>query len=101
MPPRGPHGDLLCGLFYIRQRVEEVSQHTKLQRHLPPSHHHGLTRPWPICVPPGPSEELLVTASFGLEKEMTTHSSVLAWRIPGMVEPAGLPSMGLHRVGHD
>ena len=36
-----------------------------------------------------------------LEKEMTTHSSVLAWRIPGMVEPAGLPSLGLHRVGHD
>ena len=36
-----------------------------------------------------------------LEKEMTTHSSVLAWRIPGMGEPGGLPSMGLHRVGHD
>ena len=36
-----------------------------------------------------------------LEKEMTTHSSVLAWRIPGMAEPVGLPSMGLHRVGHD
>ena len=35
-----------------------------------------------------------------LEKEMATHSSVLAWRIPGMVESAGLPSMGLHRVGH-
>ena len=36
-----------------------------------------------------------------LEKEMTTHSSVLAWRIPGTAEPGGLPSMGLHRVGHD
>ena len=36
-----------------------------------------------------------------LEKEMTTHSSVLAWRIPGMGEPGGLPSMGSHRVGHD
>ena len=34
-----------------------------------------------------------------LEKEMATHSSVLAWRIPGMVEPGGLPSMGSHRVG--
>ena len=32
---------------------------------------------------------------------MATHSSVLAGRIPGMVEPGGLPSMGLHRVGHD
>ena len=36
-----------------------------------------------------------------LEKEMATHSSVLAWRIPGMGEPGGLPSMGLYRVGHD
>jgi len=36
-----------------------------------------------------------------LEKEMATHSSVLTWRIPGMAEPGGLPSMGLHRVGHD
>ena len=36
-----------------------------------------------------------------LEKEMATHSSVLAWRIPGTREPGRLPSMGLHRVGHD
>ena len=36
-----------------------------------------------------------------LEKEMATHSSILAWSIPGMGEPGGLPSMGLHRVGHD
>ena len=36
-----------------------------------------------------------------LETEMATHSSVLAWRIPGMGEPGGLPSMGSHRVGHD
>ena len=36
-----------------------------------------------------------------LEKEMATHPSVLAWRIPGMAEPGGLPSMGSHRVGHD
>ena len=34
------------------------------------------------------------------EKEMAPHSSVLAWRIPGTGEPGGLPSMGLHRVGH-
>ena len=32
---------------------------------------------------------------------MATHSSILAWRIPGTLEPGGLPSMGLHRVGHD
>ena len=36
-----------------------------------------------------------------LEKEMATHSSVLAWRIPGMGEVGGLPSMGSHRVGHN
>ena len=36
-----------------------------------------------------------------LEKEMATHSSVLAWRIPGTGKPGGLPSMGLHRVGYD
>ena len=36
-----------------------------------------------------------------LEKEMATHSSILAWRIPGMGEPGGLPSMGSHRIGHD
>ena len=36
-----------------------------------------------------------------LEKEMATHSSVLAWRIPGIGEPGGLPSMGSRRVGHD
>ena len=36
-----------------------------------------------------------------LDKEMATHSSVLAWRIPGKAEPGGLSSMGSHRVGHD
>ena len=39
--------------------------------------------------------------SHALEKEMATHSIVLAWRIPGMGEPGGLPSMGSHRVRHD
>ena len=44
----------------------------------------------------------LTTFHFdALEKEMATHSSVLAWRIPGMGEPSGLPSLGSHRVGHD
>ena len=36
-----------------------------------------------------------------LEKETATHSSVLAWRIPGTGEPGGLPSVGSHKVGHD
>ena len=41
------------------------------------------------------------TRELFTEKEMATHSSVLAWRIPGTGKPGGLPSMGLHRVGHD
>ena len=39
--------------------------------------------------------------SHALEKEMATHSSVLAWRVLGTGDPGGLPSMGSHRVGHD
>ena len=46
--------------------------------------------------------DLTLTFHFhALEKEMATHSSVLAWRIPGTGEPGGLPSMGSHRVRHD
>ena len=46
--------------------------------------------------------DFTVTFHFhALEQEMATHSSVLAWRIPGTGEPGGLPSMGSHRVGHD
>ena len=46
--------------------------------------------------------DLTFTSYFhALEKEMATHSSVLAWRIPGMGEPGGLPSLGSHIVGHD
>ena len=51
-----------------------------------------------------PSRALLSDFTFyfhALEEEMATHSSVLAWRIPGTWEPGGLPSMGSHRVGHD
>ena len=43
----------------------------------------------------------LIGYTINPENEMATHSSVLAWRIPGTEEPAGLPSMGSHRVGHD
>ena len=57
---------------------------------------HGVTRSWTR-----PSD-LTFTFHFpALEKEMATHSSVLAWRIPGTGEPGGLPSMGSHRVGHE
>ena len=51
---------------------------------------------------PDMTERLHFHFSFhALEKEMATHSSVLAWKIPGTGEPGGLPSMGSHRVGHD
>ena len=49
----------------------------------------------------GLSDFTVTFHSHALEKEMATHSSVLAWRIPGTGEPGGLPSMGLHRVGPD
>ena len=48
-----------------------------------------------------PSDFSFTFHLLALEKEMATHSSVLAWRIPGTGEPGGLPSMGSHRVGHD
>ena len=44
---------------------------------------------------------LVLTLTHALEKEMATHSSVLAWRISGTGEPGGLPSVGSHRVGRD
>ena len=53
--------------------------------------------PWG-CEESDTTEQLHFNA---LEKEMATHSSVLAWKIPGTGEPGGLPSLGSHRVGHD
>ena len=57
---------------------------------------HGITKSWTRL-----SNFIFTFYSHTLEKEMATHSSVLAWRIPGTEEPGGLLSMGLHRVGHD
>ena len=57
---------------------------------------HGVAKSWTQL------SDFTFTSHFhALEKEMATHSSVLAWRIPGTGEPGGLPSMGSHRVGHD
>jgi len=57
---------------------------------------HGVARSWTRL------NDFPFTFHFhALEKEMATHSSILAWRIPGTEEPSGLPSMGSHRVGHD
>ena len=57
---------------------------------------HGVAEGWTRL-----SNFTLTFHFHALEKEMATHSSVLAWRIPGTGEPGGLPSMGLQRVGHD
>ena len=56
---------------------------------------HGVTESWTRL------SDFTFTFQFhALEKEMATHSSVLAWRIPGTAERGGLPSLGSHRVGH-
>ena len=57
---------------------------------------HGVEKSWTWL-----SDFTFTFPFHALEKEMATHSSIPAWRIPGMAEPGGLPSMGLHRVGHD
>ena len=57
---------------------------------------HGVRKSWT-----GLSDFTFIFHFHELEKEMATHSNVLAWRIPGTVAPGGLPSMGSHRVGHD
>ena len=57
---------------------------------------HGVAKSWTQL------SNFIFTFHFhAVEKKMATHSSVLAWRIPGRMEPGGLPSMGSHRVGHD
>ena len=86
--------------------IEAASR--RRQRHptpvLLPRKYHGW-KSLVVCSPWG-REELDTTEQlhfhfYALEKEMSTHSSVLAWRIPGKEEPGGLPSTGSHRVGHD
>ena len=57
---------------------------------------HGVAKSWTQL-----SNFTFIFHFHALEKEMATHSSVLAWRIPGTGEPGGLPSMGSHRVGHN
>ena len=57
---------------------------------------HGVARSWTQL-----SDFTFTFCFLTLVKEMATHSSVLAWRVPGMAEPGGLLSLGSHRVGHD
>ena len=60
-----------------------------------------LRTPRPLPSRTRPSDFTFTFHFHALEKEMATHFSVLAWRIPGTGEPVGLTSMGSHRVGHD
>ena len=71
-----------------------------------PGKSHGRRAWWAVVHGVAKSRTWLSDFTFpfhfhALEKEMATHSSVLAWRIPGTEEPGGLPSMGSHRAGHD
>ena len=64
----------------------------------------NLSKLWELVMDRGRTRLSNFTFTFqfhALEEEMATHSSILAWRIPGTGEPGGLPSMGSHRVGQD
>ena len=65
------------------------------------THTHKYTRNFRRCLEVHKHLNIPRVKKDALEKEMATHSSVLAWRIPGTGEPGGLPPMGSHRVGHD
>ena len=62
---------------------------------------HTHTRNFRRCLEVHKHLNIPIVKKDALEKEMATHSSVLAWRIPGTGEPDGLPSLGSHRVGYD
>ena len=95
-------------VFAIYQHELNISIHVSRRRQLHPTpvllpgKSHGW-RSLVGCSPWGREEsDMTEQLHFHtLEKEMATHSSVLAWRIPGTGEPGGLPSMGSHRVGHN
>ena len=97
---------LLPGEF-LRHRNKDLCPSTWRRQWNPvpillPGNSHG--RRSPVGCSPWGREESDTTERLhfhALEKEMAAHSRVLAWRIPATAEPGGLPSMGLHRVGHD
>ena len=92
---------------------QELAQYGRsARRHWHPLQHSRLENPmgggawWAAVHGVAKSQTRLSDFTFtvhchALEKDMATHSSVLAWRIPGAGEPGGLPSMGSYRVGHD
>ena len=86
---------LVFSLAFNRSTVTWGKKFKNLMNHRP-TKVHGVTKSRTRL-----SDFTFTVYFHALEKEMATHSSVLAWRIPGKGEPGGLPSMGLHRVGHD
>ena len=93
--------------FFRITSAFEVSRVLKWRRQwdptsvLLPGKSHGQRSLWAAVHGVVKSQTRLSFRFHALEKEMATHSSVLAWRIPRTGEPGGLPSMGSHRVGHD
>ena len=101
----------VLGTFIFTLEIRNLKEHIHLPQWRPLQHSrlenpmdggawwaavHGVTKSWTRL------SDFTFTFHFhALEKEMATHSSVLAWRIPGTWEPGGLLSMGSHRVGHD
>ena len=100
-------GVVICS-NYLRSQLQTLDLNTgKRQWHPTPVLLPGKSHGWRSLVDCGPrgcyesgTTERLHFHFPALEKEMATHSSVLAWTIPGTGEPGGLPSMGSHRVGH-
>ena len=107
--PPGKSLSLLCFIPLIKVKMFFTqlcpTLHNPMDCRLPSSSVHGVLHArileW-VAIPffRGSSQPKGLNFS-SVQKEMATHSSVLAWRIPGTVEPGGLPSVGSHRVGHD
>ena len=105
-----PFGQKASGDFFTTEKLGNALLfcHLRLRWHPTPVRLPGKSHGWRSLVgfsPWGLKEsdmtERLHFHFHALEKEMAAQSSVLAWRIPGTAEPGGLPSVGLHRVGHD
>ena len=100
--PRESHGqrDLVGYSLWGCKELDTTKQLTRRRQwHPTPALLPGKSHGWRSLV--GHSDFTFTFHFHALEKEMATHSSVLAWRIPGTGEPGGLPSVGSHRVGHD
>ena len=87
----------MCSSVYVGESNINPLQHSCLENPMDRG-------AWWVAVHGGAESDMTEGFHFhfhALEKETATHSSVLAWRIPGTGEPGGLPSMGSYRVGHD